>query len=87
MRSLRACPASDAVIVGAGPAGLATAIALRAHDVSVCVLEREPQARARIGETVPGDLGGALHALGAWDGFVAGPASAQQRQRVSVEHR
>jgi flavin-dependent dehydrogenase len=64
---------SDAVIVGAGPAGLATAIALRAHGLSVCVVERETRPRARIGETVPGDLGRALNALGAWDAFLSTP--------------
>ena len=59
----------DVVVVGAGPAGAATAIGLRRQGLSVTVLERSREPRFRIGETVPADLRPALERLGAWAGF------------------
>jgi flavin-dependent dehydrogenase len=59
----------DVVVVGAGPAGAATAIGLRRQGLSVTVLERSREPRFRIGETVPADLRPPLERLGAWEGF------------------
>ncbi len=65
----------DAVVVGAGPNGLAAAIALRQAGRSVAVFERaeEPGGGSRTAElTLPGfrhDLGAAVHALGAASPF------------------
>jgi flavin-dependent dehydrogenase len=59
----------DVVVVGAGPAGAATAISLRRQGLSVTVLERSRQRRFRIGETVPTDVRPPLERLGAWAGF------------------
>ena len=59
----------DVVVVGAGPAGAATAIALRRHGLSVTMLARSRRARFRIGETVPADIRAPLERLGAWAGF------------------
>lgn len=71
MPSDRATDRYDAIVVGAGPCGLATAIALRKRGLTVAVIERAAGPRARIGETVPGELREPLHALGAWPAFRA----------------
>lgn len=61
--------ACDVIVVGAGPAGVATAIGLCRRGLSVKVLERASPPRFRIGETVPADIRSPLERIGAWDGF------------------
>lgn len=63
----------DLVIVGAGPAGLAAALALRRHapQLAVAVLAGPHGAREKIGETLPPGSQTVLRALGAWDAFLA----------------
>src|SRR5262245_11581267 len=60
---------TDVVIIGGGPAGAATAIALTRAGLGVIMLEVSSYDAFRIGETVPPDLRSALDALGAWDSF------------------
>lgn len=61
----------DVVVIGGGPAGIATAIALTRLGRSVVVLERTRYERPRAGETLSGEVGPLLRALGAWDDFAA----------------
>ncbi len=63
----------DVAILGAGPAGLATAIALKRHDpdCSVAVLSRPTPTRARVGETLPPGARSILARLGLWEDFAA----------------
>lgn len=64
----------DVVILGAGPAGLATAITIRRETgASVLVADAGPAARERIGESVLPDLLVLLKRLGLLDEFRAGP--------------
>jgi flavin-dependent dehydrogenase len=61
----------DVAIVGAGPAGAATAIAL-AGRASVALIERTPAPVFRIGENLPGAARPALRELGLLDAVAAG---------------
>jgi flavin-dependent dehydrogenase len=61
----------DVVIVGGGPAGTATAIALARFGWSVTILERSHYESTRIGETVPPEIKQPLIALGVWERFLA----------------
>jgi flavin-dependent dehydrogenase len=61
----------DAAIVGGGPAGAATAIALARAGLRAAVIEASDYASFRVGETVPADLRGVLRELGAWESFAA----------------
>lgn len=65
--------AVDFVIVGAGPAGIAAALALRRHapQRSLIVLAGPRGARGKIGETLPPGSQSALRALGVWEPFLA----------------
>jgi flavin-dependent dehydrogenase len=68
--------ACDVVVLGGGPAGTATAIALRGRGLTVVVLETSHYDRASIGETLPPGARAILARLGVWDRFVdAGHAS------------
>ena len=59
---------TDAVVVGAGPAGIATALALQARGLRVVVAERRLRGtRGTPGETLPGRVRSALAALGLAD--------------------
>lgn len=60
----------DVVIVGGGPAGLATACTLVRHGRSALVLELSSYESPRIGETFPPEIRLPLDALGLWDGFL-----------------
>lgn len=80
----------DAVVLGGGPAGLATAIALRRlASVSVLVVEAGAPERDRVGETAPPNLLAALDRLGLAERFRSdghapcpGSASIWGRDRV-----
>ena len=64
----RRSPMTDVVVVGAGPAGIATAVALHARGLRVVVAERRLRGtRGTPGETLPGRVRGALAALGIAD--------------------
>jgi flavin-dependent dehydrogenase len=64
----------DVVVLGAGPAGLATAITIRRETrASVLVADAGPAARERFGESVAPDLLILLKWLGLLDEFRAGP--------------
>ena len=63
--------AVDVIVLGGGPAGAATAIALARLGWSVTILERSHYESARIGETLPPDIKHLLIALGVWDQFLA----------------
>jgi flavin-dependent dehydrogenase len=63
----------DVVVLGAGPAGLATAIAIRREtQVGVLVADAGPAARERFGESATPDLLVSLRRLGLLDEFRAG---------------
>ena len=59
----------DAVVLGGGPAGAATAIALAGGGFSVALVERTVEPLARVGETLPPDVRPLLEALGVWSAF------------------
>jgi flavin-dependent dehydrogenase len=63
----------DVAVVGAGPAGAATAITLRRHGVSVALIDREAEPRPRIGESLPGAARKALRDLGVLAAVDAAP--------------
>jgi flavin-dependent dehydrogenase len=62
----------DVVVLGGGPTGTATAIALARAGRSVAVLERSHYHRARVGEVLPPIIRLPLTQLGVWDRFLAG---------------
>ncbi|WP_281561397.1 FAD-dependent monooxygenase [Thalassomonas sp. RHCl1] len=60
----------DVVIVGGGPAGCATAIALHQLGITrVAVVEGSDYSRVRIGESIPPDTRGLFSRLGVWQAF------------------
>lgn len=63
----------DVAIIGAGPAGIAAALALRrqAPERSVLVLAGAQGAERKIGETLPPGSQAVLRALGMWEPFLA----------------
>ncbi|SEB24392.1 NAD(P)/FAD-dependent oxidoreductase [Variovorax sp. YR216] len=68
---MRRPPIVDVAVVGAGPAGCATALALRQRGHSCLLIESAGNARVRVGETLPPAACRPLAALGVWDAFVA----------------
>lgn len=62
----------DVAVLGGGPAGCATALALSgAGDYRVCLVAGRQPGRAAIGETIPPDTRIPLHRLGVWEQFRA----------------
>ncbi len=61
----------DVAVIGGGPAGTATAIALARAGRSVAMLERSHYDRVRIGEVLPPAARLPLIELGVWDRFIA----------------
>jgi flavin-dependent dehydrogenase len=61
----------DVVILGGGPAGSATALALARSRCSIAVLESSTYDRVRIGETLPPIARVPLTRLGVWERFIA----------------
>jgi flavin-dependent dehydrogenase len=61
----------DAVVVGGGPAGAATAAHLAGGGMNVVVLDASSGEHLRIGETIPPRIRPLLHRLGLWDRFLA----------------
>jgi flavin-dependent dehydrogenase len=63
--------AFDVAVAGGGPAGCATALALRAHapGLSVVLLEASAYDRPRLGETLPPLTRQVLAHLGVWEAF------------------
>ena len=64
---------ADVVILGGGPAGCATALALRTHapSLSVALVEANGYDRPRIGEVLPAAARAPLAQLGLWEAFQA----------------
>jgi len=61
----------DVAIIGGGPAGTATALALGRSGLSALLLESSQYDRARIGETLPPRGRVPLTQLGVWDRFLS----------------
>jgi flavin-dependent dehydrogenase len=75
--------AADVLVVGAGPAGAATAILLAEHGLAVTVLERGRRARPKIcGEYLSPEAGRVLDRLGALKAVDAGGAVALAGMRI-----
>lgn len=63
---------AQVAIIGGGVAGCATALALLRHGRrDLVVVEAEPAARPRIGETIPPACAAVLQRFGLWDSFLA----------------
>src|SRR5580765_2792704 len=62
----------DVIILGGGPAGTATALALRAHapNLSVSLIEQTNYDKLRIGETLPPAAQPLLERIGVWQKFL-----------------
>jgi len=76
--------AADVLVVGAGPAGAATAILLAEHGLAVTVLERGPRARPKVcGEYLSPEAGRVLDRLGALKAVDAGGAVALAGMRIT----
>jgi flavin-dependent dehydrogenase len=58
-------------VIGGGPAGAATALALRRHGYSSVVIERSDYESVRIGETVSPAVQPTLSRLGVWEAFLS----------------
>lgn len=61
----------DVVIIGGGPAGTSTAIALAQSGQTVAILERSRYETVRVGETLPPAVRVLLSELGVWERFQA----------------
>jgi len=61
----------DVIIVGGGPAGCSTALALARAGITVTILERSRYEKFRVGETLPPEARLPLTVLGVWEEFLA----------------
>lgn len=61
----------DVVIVGGGPAGAATALALARRGMRCAIVERHAAPPPRVGETLPPAVRTPLENLGVWERFLA----------------
>jgi len=61
---------TDVLVIGGGPAGIATALALRGDGFRVQVAERSGYERVRVGETFPPSIRPCLAKLGVWRSFL-----------------
>ena len=76
---------ADVVIVGAGPAGAATAILLAEHGLGVTVLDRGPRTRPKVcGEYLSPEAGRVLDRLGVLKAVDAGGAAALAGMRITA---
>lgn len=76
---------ADIVVVGAGPAGAASAILLAEHGLAVTVLERGPRARPKVcGEYLSPEGGRVLDRLGVLKTVDAGGAVAMSGMRITA---
>jgi menaquinone-9 beta-reductase len=76
---------ADVVVVGAGPAGAASAILLAEHGLSVTVLERGPRPRPKVcGEYLSPEGGRVLDRLGVLKAVDAGGAVALAGMRITA---
>jgi flavin-dependent dehydrogenase len=62
---------ADVVVLGGGPAGCATAVALAREGISVCVIAPDRNGAPAIGETLLPDSAELLEQLGLWQQFLA----------------
>jgi flavin-dependent dehydrogenase len=77
--------AADVVVVGAGPAGAATAILLAEHGLAVTMLDRGPRAHPKIcGEYLSPEGGRVLDRLGVLKAVDAGGAVALAGMRITA---
>lgn len=60
----------DVAILGGGPAGCATALALGQEGFTVALIERSNYLNARVGETLPPEVNASLQTLGLWEQFL-----------------
>jgi len=75
----------DAIVVGAGPAGAATAILLAEHGLHALVLERGGRTRPKVcGEYLSPEAGRVLDRLGALKALDAGGAVALAGMRITA---
>jgi 2-polyprenyl-6-methoxyphenol hydroxylase-like FAD-dependent oxidoreductase len=70
-RSDSASLSCEVLVVGGGPAGCATAIALQRRGRSCVLLERSRYERPRVGESLPPPARRLLRDLGVWERFLA----------------
>jgi flavin-dependent dehydrogenase len=61
----------DVVVLGGGPAGAATALALIQRGFSVAVIEKSAYDAVRVGETLPPRIRPLLVTLGVWEQFLS----------------
>jgi 2-polyprenyl-6-methoxyphenol hydroxylase-like FAD-dependent oxidoreductase len=60
----------NVAILGGGPAGCATALALVHEGFSIALIERTSYLNVRVGETLPPEVKAQLRSLGVWDQFM-----------------
>ena len=62
----------DVVVIGSGPAGCATALALLREGISrICIIDSANSGGVAVGETLPPEVRIVLKELGVWDNFLA----------------